>query len=267
MGGIRTQGISSVCVCGGGGGGKWIQGGVNLGVSGTQTGHRRGDTDMLSGRHTNGVAHNDTMGVGVTSPPSLALSWPYTVTHMLWQSSPHKEAGSLAHPHNSKRTCPRHTHNKVTQAALLDRQALPGTSPTVANPATHTVTQQAELHTCPEPQVCGGSRHTHTQSNPMLSVSLINTPCTAFHMPSHSGTLIPSGTPANPSTLLHTKNKLHTCPKSHIEDPKYLTHTQIHRHRPPGSGTCKHTVTPGYGLTRSHRHRCTGSKFWSDSSQ
>ena len=145
-------------------------------------------TCHITHRHTHGTACNHTWGGQLYHP----LSWP---SDALTQSPIccgtvlpiHKEAGSLAHPHNSKRVCGHacpctrgYTHNKVTHAALLHGQAWPGTPPTVAPLVAGRVMRWAELRTCPEPQVCRVSptrrcththTHTHTQHPHPCSVS------------------------------------------------------------------------------------------------
>lgn len=200
---------------------------------------------------------------------SEALTLPYAVGD--------KKAGHLTHVHNSKCTCGHACPRTHTATHTVSHTwQLPN------RPQWHTHHMQSrggQSFTQAQSHRCAGSpprAHTH---NSTLLRSLINTPGTALHTQARSGTHRPSGTrladaPAEPS---HTGadpelwNYIpHTYPGEHIPHMLQVTQRQtsprarIFGQRPRGSGTCQPTVTLGDGLTKSHAHRCTGTKFWCD---
>lgn len=179
--------VSPPCACGDG---RWSQGGVDLGRTGTQTGNQRGDTDMPRGSHITqthtGVAR-DLTGGGRRLTASLpwhsdALTLPCAVGD--------EEASHLTHVHNSKCTC--------GHACPRTHAATHTVSHTWWPPNRHT-TRSGTPVTCSyavgraphRPRVTGVQRlpharaHTHTHNSTLLR-SLINTAGTARHAQAHT---------------------------------------------------------------------------------
>ena len=217
------------------------------------------------------------VGGAVIPPLVLALRCPYTVTHMLWHSPSHTQGGRQCHTptqlqarlrsrlpmHTWVHTQQSHTCRPAPRAGLAWDTTHSGTPSRrkshAVGRAPH-VSRAAGLQGLPHAQMHTHT-HTHTHAAPPPLQCLSSTSCaqpSAQAHPDHPAPCWQAHPPSHP-TQLHSQELWNYTPHTHLgeqvphmpklTDRQRSRNAQIHGHRPLGSGTCKHMVTLGDGLT------------------